>query len=426
MNLSNDIYLRSAFRELDAFAIEGIGTFRKIYHSAHEETFSGDIYPPSVEVEFKERVEEDLLLEFYLAESLHLNKNTSVGVVEDIRKGIEGSIEVQGYYEIAGIGKLKRSNAGNIYFMPVETKDNIFSSDFYGLQPVPLHTESNQADQTTNDTMTSEENQFEPHSSQPKGYWFGWKAAAFLGVVLLFGLLLIILDWPMQATLKRASLVEGPKIRNIDPEELLAENKMNNTNPEQIETESPALTGASESESPAETDTRGIQSNDFEPIASNEGPEEVESSTPESQKQSTRSTASSKEPAVKSSTTTSNSDTRSGEGTTRGGVTRGAASSKEDPLSTGKNISILSDNNQVARTAVANTFYVISGSFEGMFQARSAAEQMRKQGYQNVTIVQADKKYRVSIFSTLDEALAESIKNEARRKGVKDAWVYSQ
>jgi len=426
MNLSNDIYLRSAFRELDAFAIEGIGTFRKIYHSAHEETFSGDIYPPSVEVEFKERVEEDLLLEFYLAESLHLNKKTSVGVVEDIRKGIEGSIEAQGYYEIAGIGKLKKSNAGNLYFIPVETKDNIFSSDFYGLQPVQLHTKSNQADPTTTDTMTSEENQFEPQSPQAKGYWFGWKAAAFLGVVLLFGLFLIILDWPMQAKLKRASLVEGPKIRNIDPEEWLAENDMNATNTEQPETETPVSTGNSASESQAETDTRGIISNDFEPIASNERPEEVESATPERQGQSTRSTTRSEEPATRSRTTTPDRDVRRDDGATRGGVTRGGASTNEDPLSTGKNISILSDDDQVARIAAANTFYVISGSFENMSQARTAAEKMRKQGYRNVTIVQADNKYRVSIFSTFDEALAERIKSEARRKGVKDAWIYSQ
>ncbi len=417
MNLSNDIYLRSAFRELDAFAIDQIGTFRKIYHSAHEESFTGDIHPPSIEVEFKEQIEKDLLLEFYLTDSIHLSKKTSNQVVQDIQKGIFSSIESQGYYEIAGIGKLKKGNAGNLYFIPVDVKDNIFSSDFYGLQPVHFHTDSDQGDPTINDTMTSEENQFEPQPTPPKGYWFGWKAAAFLGVVLLFGLSLLVLDWPMQAKLKRASLIEGPKVRNMGADQWLAENNTNNTEISSDSFESldnPTVSDVIEDPS-ADTESRSIATNDFEPVNTQD-----QSTTPSTQSADTPSSEDNTV-AIRSTTTARKDNPES----VSRGVTRGETKN-DNSISTGRNISILSESEGVTRGSGNKTYYVISGSFDSMSQARVSANTMRNKGYPNVTIVQADNKYRVSIFNTFDSSIAERIKTEARRKGIKDAWVFSK
>jgi len=217
MNLSNDIYLRSAFRELDAFAISGIGTFRKIYHAAREESFSGEFLPPSVTIEFGLEVAEELLLEHYLIQAIHLDKQTALHMTQDIRKNILTSLATEGIYEISGIGSLRREAGGAIQFSPTNEQDNFFSGDFYGLQPLKLPVKEDELDDHPISDAVMQEEQRTHLTDYGKG--FGWKASAILGIVVLFGIYLVAMEGPMRYRLQRSSLVEGLKIRNQGFEE---------------------------------------------------------------------------------------------------------------------------------------------------------------------------------------------------------------
>jgi len=423
MNLSNDIYLRSAFRELDAFAIEGIGTFKKLYHSAHEETYSGELHPPRIEIEFTEEVDEALLLDYYLTDSVHLDKKTASRVTENIYRGIESSIATQGYYEITGVGKLKKSTIGSIYFVPLDADENVFSSDFYGLQPVQLHTRTDFAETKTSENMNHEDQNFEPVSNEPKGYWFGWKAAAFLGVVLLFGLFLFILDWPIKSQLRRASVVEGLKVRNVGTgEEYLAQGDMSTQNSAQTAPDG-EIQPTEELDQTDERENVNTQTEDpFQPIASNDQPGSnttQPSTTKRSLSDEAETTSSNSGESTRSRSVSPSTDTPSG--VSRGGQSRGGDDGST--LQPESNLSVL-DNSRAARSTI--TYHVISSSLNSRQAANEAAEVMRRKGYTNVEIVNSSSKYRVSIYQSKDRDLAEAKKTQFRRQGINDAWILEE
>ena len=418
MNLSNDIYLRSAFKELDSFAIAGIGTFRKVYHAAREESFLGEFLPPSVSVEFVSKVDEKLLLEDYLMQSIHLDKHTALHMTQDIRKSILTSLATQGTYEISGIGALKRDSQGSIHFTSNSSKDGFFSGDYFGFQPLKLNV-LDEKDQPIAETMIQEEQQT-PSASLAGGYWFGWKSTAILGIVFLFGVYLFIMDGPVRSTLRRASLVEGLKVRNLGPgEQFLADNF------------EPLPTVPEETEAIA--DPFADQSNGF--------PEEtpVETSEPvtieESEKKDTEITArnpiaSAEKPEAQTrqanpsnpitSETLYNPSSR---GVFRGEGGNGETEQQEVFIPQ-SNVSALNDDAYRQRIPHSSLYHVISGSFKLQRDAEQVVSEMLRRGYDAQVLTSAPTTHRVSVFRSANRKEAESFAAKLKSRGVPKSWIF--
>ena len=423
MNLSNDIYLRSAFKELDAFAIAGIGTFRKIYHAAREETFSGEFLPPSVSVEFVPEVDEKLLLEYYLVQTIHLDRQTALHMTQDIRKSILTSLATQGVYEISGVGALKRDSLGKIHFNPDGLKDGFFSGDYFGLQPIKLDYESDSKEQSISDTMIQEEPQA-TISDLSKGYWFGWKSAAILGIVLLFGIYLFVMDGPVRSTLRRASLVEGLKVRNLSPEEqLLADNFDSFPDPfqeelpdpfSQPEVSSEPLVEGSDPQGESKSESSSTPKEKKEPIREPIASAEVPQSASENPSQGSDQTAVARE-------TLYNPPSTSTRGVMRGG---GEETSQEDEFLPESNVSALSDNSFPQQSREEGIYHVISGSFKQLRDAQSVVDEMRRRGYDAQVLTAAPTTHRVSVYRTEDRSAAEQFAAQLKKRGVPKSWIF--
>ncbi|MEM6628302.1 MAG: SPOR domain-containing protein [Bacteroidota bacterium] len=416
MNLSNDIYLRSAFKELDAFAIAGIGTFRKVYHAAREETFLGEFLPPSVSVEFVPKVDEKLLLEYYLVQTVHLDKQTALHMTQDIRKSILTSLATQGLYEISGVGALRRDSLGKIHFNPDGLKDGFFSGDYFGLQPIKLDYESDKKDQKISDTMIQEEPQT-TISDLSKGYWFGWKSAAILGIVLLFGVYLFVMDGPVRSTLRRASLVEGLKVRNLSPEEqLLADNFESLPDPFQEEQADPFAQPEVGSNPPEEVinsqEVDALPSENLEPIREPIASAETRTRSTESLDEESNQTAVARETLYNPTTT---------RGVMRGG---GNDDSQGEEFLPESNVSALSDDSFPQRTPDAGIYHVISGSFKQLRDAQSVVDEMRRRGYDAQVLTASPTTHRVSVYRTEDRSAAEKFAAQLKQRGVPKSWIF--
>ena len=137
-NHNIDLYLRSAFRELNRFSIPDIGTFRKVYRSA---SLSGDmetVHPPMFAIEFEAYYHDSLSLSTYLQTKLGFPEGESKQIVLSIRNTMLEAFEKKQRFEIPDIGVLRQEEDGKLVYMPVEQEKNLFSTDFFGMKAVSL------------------------------------------------------------------------------------------------------------------------------------------------------------------------------------------------------------------------------------------------------------------------------------------------
>ena len=87
---------------------------------------------------------------------------------------------------------------------------------------------------------------------------------------------------------------------------------------------------------------------------------------------------------------------------------------------------VLSEKEKVAEvTAPQKTFYIIIGSFPTEELANRRVNFYKRQGIENVGIVQKDDKYRLYINSFDDREVADSYLDDIRKDvSFKDAWMY--
>ena len=87
---------------------------------------------------------------------------------------------------------------------------------------------------------------------------------------------------------------------------------------------------------------------------------------------------------------------------------------------------MLSEKEKVAEvTAPQKTFYIIIGSFPTEELANRRVNFYKRQGVENVGIVQKDDKYRLYINSFDDREVADSYLDDIRKDvSFKDAWIY--
>ncbi len=135
MSLNVDIYLRNAFRELDAFSLPEVGTFRKVHLSAEVDEYHREVYPPRIEIEFSPQVDTQVSLERYLIHQIQMPVSDASRIIVDIGQEIKSSLASEGQFLLTGIGKLVRKPSG-ISFL--QAGDKWVSGEFFGLQPVKL------------------------------------------------------------------------------------------------------------------------------------------------------------------------------------------------------------------------------------------------------------------------------------------------
>lgn len=126
-------YLTQAFQHLNRFSVPGIGTFRRERVAARVDNFNKIVHPPG----------ENFLLEpgehyvsyftDYFFHSMRMNHGAAEALTREIGQGVRSEVEAQGFYEIAGVGRLSKDRLYGYQLAPV----NLDSPALFGLSAVP-------------------------------------------------------------------------------------------------------------------------------------------------------------------------------------------------------------------------------------------------------------------------------------------------
>lgn len=400
MNLSNDIYLRSAFKELDAFAIPGIGTFKKVYHAAEESRDDQSIYPPRIEIEFSREVSPALLLNQYLTQNIYLKPAEAEKILEEIRHSIQHALEETGVFDLPGIGKLKKSPDGALRFFPTQGNENFFSQEFFGLQPVSYEGQEEEegAAASQTHTMPPKHPPYPPTPKKRSSIW-GWRSAMLVSIVVLVGLF-AWLNGEVRVNYKRASIVKGVK----GPEEMVAEN--------QIPSEAPAQVGerALPDSLSAEDSQPGV------PTPSGEA----------SQPLVTRSET----PTPSDPAPTSSQVARSAEQEPANPVPQTSPAPPPPRTQVSRGI-----DNETPEEVPGNStiifYHIIAGSFDDQAKATQMVADLTEKGYDAVILFPSSRntpKYRVSVFRSPDRTKVDTYRNRLIRQGWEEnaTWIYKE
>lgn len=199
-----DIYLRNAFRELEAFSVPGIGTFRKVFAHARLDPEQQQAFPPEVRLTFDPGVDARVSLRRYLERKLLLREDAAQRILQDIEETITSAIASEGTYELPEIGRLYRQETGQLAFAAHPAGQ--FAGDFFGFMPVAL------MERPPSDENTPDMPPLTPES--PARTWLpGWRPVLLL---LLLGAMGYLLVTQGPFTKSRSSLSQGLQVR-FDP-----------------------------------------------------------------------------------------------------------------------------------------------------------------------------------------------------------------
>lgn len=402
MNPNIDIYLRSAFKELDAFAIPRIGTFRKVHRAAHIAAEVGELRPPVLEIEFESEVKDSLLLTSYLTNNIHMRQGEAEQIVSDISNTISHALKSRRKFEIAEIGLLRRSSEGKLSFSTNHHNRTVFADDYFGLQPIqyisPATTVELESDPVilgTSDPST--------HQSVTSSSTTALKIVAMVGLILMLGITVI-----STVRTERSTLVQRPplpKENGVTPgvdDQLYADNTLaedDKTNPVDDNTpnETPRSTISPQTENPSSSDN----SNSNSPVSVAPANELI---------------AAILEREVPPATTSRQADPRESSGLTRGSHNEGsfdALKPQGDP-----------DPN----------YYLIVGSFSNERKAKEFSQKLKN------SIESADpiilyshssagnsRIYRVAIYKSSDRTQVNRVMKELKRSKldlISDPWIH--
>ncbi|RMG29514.1 MAG: SPOR domain-containing protein [Bacteroidetes bacterium] len=413
MNPNIDIYLRSAFKELDAFAIPRVGTFRKVHRAAQIASELGEVHPPVLEIEFDPEVNESLLLTGYLTNNIHMGKGEAEQIVSDISQTITHALKTRRKFEIAEIGQLRRNAEGKLSFSASYPNRSIFSDDYFGLQPVQYATPGKPADidQSASVMDVAESN---GHETAKPASTSALKPVIMVGLIFMLGISIIY-----TARQGRASLATGVKM----PVSLLAEQA------EQAPEEAATLTDA---ETAAAANTPAPAQEDTSPLASAEPGRTAAAPSAQSAPSARLQTPNVEqvEPSRDETIETLPADELFA---SRGlGNTRGESSEKEKEAV--MDISVLDTNLQESQHTRGLTsgkmYYLIMGSFTNERKARQQVEELKKTThYRPVILYPPDGTsipYRVAIFKSSSRSKALQMRDQLRKNGYEGVWVFSE
>lgn len=430
MNKNIEIYLHNAFRELEAFAIPDVGTFRKVYRAAEYEVHASTVKPPVVDIEFSQEISHRLLLTHYLINNVHLSQREADRIVKHISLTISASINETGKYEISQVGSLLKDPEGQIYFRSVDRRNNLFSADFYGLQPLflePTPSEASQEEVPQASNMNEQPIQEPKPSGQRLNFLSLTLIASFLTLVAL-----VYISDPVPTLVSRDNLQPSP-------EELMTDASPSSDASEES-TDSPDLT----TEFRGITEPQGGEAQQLENVGLATPPVQEKQTIQPARKPVPENRELLAENAPTSTYAEKEVPVTRNEGVLRGGPTERntsgnvARSFDESSLSTtslseldtaylgqSRGLEELSEE----RAPIIKYYHLIAGSFGTQGAAIDFAKSLEKEGYSPIVLypkVSSTLNYRVSIYRSASIEQVKTYNGKLKKLGKQTGWIYEQ
>lgn len=392
MSSLNDIYIRNAFKELEAFSVPGIGTFRKVHEAARQEHASMVIYPPSVRIEFSPVVDYNIDITQHLVNNIHLEKEQAHTIVSELKHSIQSALTKDKYYTIGNVGRLYENDKGKLYFEQEQSEKSIFADEYFGFMPVNISNGANYS-QKTYSSMTTDFDS--THSKAEKNVLYSTlRHASFVVIFLVFGgLLVYIASKPLQIRHKRASVVAGVVVPDTTQEDRsLAVLDTVSTRTTVTPATPLAENTITQEKTPTKEDPTSLTSSAIADASTSPKKDQKDPIADFSARKSTE------EPEEE-------------------GVSRGLESPSSD-------LSVLGTP-KTEKNISGASYHVISGSFSTFAAAEKDKQAYEKMGYKPL-IIQNANKYRVSIFQHADKSKVDSFVERLKRQGMNNVWVFTQ
>lgn len=386
------IYLRSAFRDLDVFSILNVGTFRKLYRAAELIDQDNRLHPPKVEIEFITEILKDRLLNHYLVENIHLNPDQADAISQKITEEILKDIDSSGIFKIDYVGALRKDGDGKLYFVPLEGENDFFAKPYYGLQTLALQERNSQMSFESEEIMSETESpeDFSPSRSDKLNWMPIVLMISFMALTVM-----VIMERPQ--VISRVPYAQ----QTDNGEEQLADNNITLQNePEALSTETvgyleegPAIISAKDIEKTIILDEDESQA-ELPAIASNEGP---------------------KVDRVEENTSTYRQDLEVSD------------LAELDTISSTQLIA--SRGVDAAESDGSLAFHYIYGSFATRKSAEAFARKMRNESWNAQVLapkVGMNLNYRVSIYSTSNQEQITQFVEKMRRLDIDSGWIYTE
>lgn len=408
MNLNIDIYLRTAFQELDAFSIQGIGTFKKVHRAAQVDEAGLRVMPPMAEFEFEQEVYPSLFFNKYLIENLQFELHEAERIIQGIQQNILQALRSTGRFEIPEIGLLSMNGMEEIQFRPYGLGDEEVAGEYFGLKPVS-YTKSKTIPIFAPE-ITADMNQ-EPHVEPARSFKsVGWKSAL---LVLLLGTLGFMILKPRPFYQHRSSLISGLKMKVNVPD-----NFASSTLPESAN---------------QEDSTPPVVDNTIQAVEEQIVQEEPVNSTSDQETTNSPSNTSIDPPSTPLASPTA----RLAEPEQR---TRGLDAQEMDAetFEGAVNLSLLdTTETQEAAPTDANArklppiknYHLVTGSFTSLKSANRYVAQLKKQGQSSIIILPSSgssQTYRVSVFRSSKRNEVVAFSNKWKKQGKEAGWIYEE
>ncbi|MDX1908621.1 MAG: SPOR domain-containing protein [Bacteroidia bacterium] len=366
MKLSSDAYLQRAFKDLEAFSVPGLGTFRKVYRDAHMDDGGVIVHPPTIEVTFEPAVHEMLRLNDHLVHNLGVSPAEAAAIVSDMKGVVQRALALRGYYEVPGIGRLVQDAGHRLRMIPATARAADTSDLYFGLKPVSSPATQPDVSLTTTDKITAMKLSGTSDRTVPGGNMI-WRSALLASLLLTLAYVFVMFG-PLR--MQRSKISGGVVLRLDPPSEADDQMAIRPPRPQMQPSLTPVDAGTPEPLADAGTQTtRGLDGD-----------------------------------AASQQTLPPGSDLRTLGAGDQGG-TRGETA---DPQA---------------------RFHLIAGSFSTLESARKFQQEMTTEGFA-ATIIAPETagapSYRVSIFNSADRKAVEAYANKLSKMGKKSGWVYEQ
>ncbi|MDX2286341.1 MAG: SPOR domain-containing protein [Bacteroidia bacterium] len=365
MNQLVDLYLTSAFRDLEHVSIAGIGTFSKVRRAAYADTARGVIHPPAVELEFEPLRTAEPGFSAYLTRETGIERERADQMELALAGLIRERLEHTGEFRIPDAGTLRLDASGMLRFEAIAGAHSPVSAEYFGLQPVIV--QQGAAGRPLFPPTTTDMIQESHEAPSLLSPWV-WRLAA---LALILGALAVT-AWRFNPWRQsRAPLVQvgAPALQPAPP------------------APQPAPEAAAQPSTP-ETATEAA---DSQPAAV---PAAAGGDLPAGANQRTRAAAPS-----------------------AGNTSAGPAGS----------ISVL--DTAAAYRSGQRFYHLIAGSFTSLEAARKFQTQMTAEGYTAIIVASApgvQASYRVSIFRSSDRKTAEAFAEKQKVLGKNSGWIYEE
>ncbi len=430
-NRNIDIYLRTAFRELDAFSIPDVGTFRKIYRSASVSDERDTVHPPVIEIEFEELVHESLLLTRYLKDIIQLPSGESNQIVSAIQQTIISDLAENQRFEITDIGSLKKGDSGEIWFTPEDQKKSLFSTDFFGLKPVVLT-----GAPASNVLATEAPDNLSPMTKTEKtrkktlAGSIGWKPVLVVALFIALGVILI----------QNGPFITGPE--EFSEETTVSENRpQSNTGiaagatdtsemplaeaesipdepvPGTIRTEDDSIEGEGEAEAP-------------ELIAEGTRPGLAPANLPQAEQPSTEAEGSAPTAReVEGGTRGQEASSRTTDISVLDTAKKVVKNTRKTAVATKPQVAAETARKKATTETKIEAYHLIAGSFSSSRTAAAFVREMEAAGNQAIILFPpagSAQSYRVSIFSARNRQQVDAYNSMLKSSGKKTGWIYAK